>query len=204
MLALKTLRAIRCFGSQPFRQASPSFKSKALYNCLFANPEISNLESLSGAISRTMVLSDIPVTVLFGTEYGFSQEVAEEICKTLCQKSRYRYKCFVRDDRDCYAAKPAVHLPRLRRPVLRNMADYPEGFELGKAQALLIACSTQVCTSPVSQAQCCSSMSYRRAQDLLQFRSDLSWPDILCRVMVFHQLRPRIFVLGWTARMPHL
>ena len=147
MLALKTLRALRCFGNPPFRQASPSFKSKAFCDHVLAHPEIQNLESLTGPQFRTFsVMSDIPVTVLFGTEYGFSQEVAEEICKTLSQKSRYRYTVFVRDDRDCCEAKPAVHLLRLRRPFLRNMADYPEGFELDKSQALLIACSTQVCT----------------------------------------------------------
>lgn len=59
-----------------------------------------------------------PVTVLYGTEYGFSKEVAMKTCDKLRQATYH--------------------------PVLLDMADFPEGLiEWGIHQALLVICSTQ-------------------------------------------------------------
>ena len=66
-----------------------------------------------------------PLTVLYGTEYGFSKEVAEKACSAL---------------------KGAGYWPQLL-----DMADLPQGLpglgQPGCHQALLLVCSTQVrCT----------------------------------------------------------
>ena len=62
-----------------------------------------------------------PLTVLFGTEYGFSKEVAEKACEAL---------------------KEAGYWPQLL-----DMAELPHGLlglADGRHQALLLVCSTQV------------------------------------------------------------
>lgn len=62
-----------------------------------------------------------PVTVLFGTEYGFSKEVAEKACEEV---------------------KEAGYWPQLL-----DMAELPHGLPGladGRHQALLLVCSTQV------------------------------------------------------------
>lgn len=65
-----------------------------------------------------------PITVLFGTEYGFSKEVAEKACEAL---------------------KGAGYWPQLL-----DMAELPHGLpglgapESSRHQALLLVCSTQV------------------------------------------------------------
>lgn len=62
-----------------------------------------------------------PLTVLFGTEYGFSKEVAEKACEAL---------------------KEAGYWPQLL-----DMAELPHGLPGladGRHQALLLVCSTQV------------------------------------------------------------
>lgn len=67
----------------------------------------------------------IPITVLFGTEYGFSKEVSEKLCEHLTSSS-------YQDQKQYY-------------PVLLDMADYPEGLPTltEHHQALLVVCSTQ-------------------------------------------------------------
>jgi sulfite reductase (NADPH) flavoprotein alpha-component len=59
-----------------------------------------------------------PVGVLYGTEFGLSREICEKLCEKLQGTQRYY-------------------------PMLLSMDDYPTGIDLGKFQALLVACSTQ-------------------------------------------------------------
>lgn len=70
-----------------------------------------------------------PVAVLFGTEFGFSREIAEKLC-------------------DKIQGAPGGFWPELV-----NMADYPAGLPLDRCQALLVACSTQGDGVPPSEAR---------------------------------------------------
>ncbi|KXZ56804.1 hypothetical protein GPECTOR_1g724 [Gonium pectorale] len=69
-----------------------------------------------------------PVTVMYGTEYGFSKEIAEKLCGLL-------------------KASGAIW------PSLENMADHPEGYNFSKAQVVLMACSTQGDGVPPTEAR---------------------------------------------------
>ncbi|KAG2448381.1 hypothetical protein HYH02_006963 [Chlamydomonas schloesseri] len=70
-----------------------------------------------------------PVTVLYGTEYGFSKEIAEKLCAQL------------------KAAGCGLW------PQLENMADHAEGYDFSKAQVALLACSTQGDGVPPTEAR---------------------------------------------------
>ncbi|EIE23365.1 hypothetical protein COCSUDRAFT_36399 [Coccomyxa subellipsoidea C-169] len=70
-----------------------------------------------------------PVTVLYGTEYGFSKEIAEKLVGKLKEGG-------------C-----------LCRPRLLDMAEHPEGYPLDAEQALLVVCSTQGDGVPPSEAR---------------------------------------------------
>ncbi|GLI69078.1 hypothetical protein VaNZ11_013623 [Volvox africanus] len=59
-----------------------------------------------------------PVTILYGTEYGFSKEIAEKLCQQLQTSGSFW-------------------------PLLENMADHPQGYDFSKTQVALVACSTQ-------------------------------------------------------------
>ena len=61
----------------------------------------------------------VAVTVLYGTEYGFSREIAEKLATRLQLTERYW-------------------------PRVLDMADHPEGLSLAGEQALFVICSTQV------------------------------------------------------------
>lgn len=71
-----------------------------------------------------------PVTVLYGTEFGFSREVAEKIVDRLIADSAGTYW-----------------------PQLLNMASFPSGLPLDQCQALLVACSTQGDGVPPTEAR---------------------------------------------------
>lgn len=58
----------------------------------------------------------VRVAVLFGTEFGFSQEIAEYVVKELKYLGYW--------------------------PVLHNMAKYRQGYNFEREQLLLVACST--------------------------------------------------------------
>jgi sulfite reductase (NADPH) flavoprotein alpha-component len=77
-----------------------------------------------------------PVAVLFGTEFGFSREVAERLAAALIASSS-----------SSSSAAP-IH------PELLDMADFPSGLPaLARAQALLVACSTQGDGVPPGEAR---------------------------------------------------
>jgi sulfite reductase (NADPH) flavoprotein alpha-component len=62
-----------------------------------------------------------PVTILYGTEFGFSREIAEKLCQRIKNLKTSQYW-----------------------PELINLADYPEGISgLENCQIILIVCSTQ-------------------------------------------------------------
>lgn len=61
---------------------------------------------------------DVRVLVMYGTEYGFSKEIAGVLCKRLQDSDKYW-------------------------PVLVDMADHPKGYPLAEEQAVLVICSTQ-------------------------------------------------------------
>jgi sulfite reductase alpha subunit-like flavoprotein len=68
---------------------------------------------------HTVIPPDVkPVTVIYGTEFGFSREIAEMLCERLKETQALW-------------------------PELIDMADYPEGLPLDAAQAVLMVCSTQ-------------------------------------------------------------
>lgn len=62
--------------------------------------------------------SDIVIAVLFGTEYGFSKEVAERVAAAIMACGSYWVK-------------------------LLDMADHADGLDLSKEQAVIAVCSTQ-------------------------------------------------------------
>ncbi|KAL0048513.1 hypothetical protein WJX82_004898 [Trebouxia sp. C0006] len=62
--------------------------------------------------------SDVVISVLFGTEYGFSKEVAERVAAAVTACGPYRVK-------------------------LLDMADHADGLDLSKEQAVIAVCSTQ-------------------------------------------------------------
>jgi len=68
------------------------------------------------------------VLVMFGTEYGFSKEIAQKLCAKLQATDKYW-------------------------PVLVDMADAPSGWDLANEQALIIACSTQGDGVPPTEAR---------------------------------------------------
>lgn len=87
------------------------------------------LQNQQGKDSGPPLTEDsIVVTILFGTEYGFSKEIAEKL-------------------RDAIWAQPPLW------PQLLDMADHPEGLDLSKEQALLIVCSTQGDGVPPAEAR---------------------------------------------------
>ncbi|BDA47196.1 Sulfite reductase [NADPH] flavoprotein alpha-component [Coccomyxa sp. Obi] len=69
-----------------------------------------------------------PVAVLYGTEYGFSKEIAEKLVGRLKESGEFW-------------------------PRLLDMADHPEGYPLDSEQALLVVCSTQGDGVPPSEAR---------------------------------------------------
>ncbi|KAK9905499.1 hypothetical protein WJX75_000993 [Coccomyxa subellipsoidea] len=69
-----------------------------------------------------------PVTVLYGTEYGFSKEIAEKLLGKLKESGALW-------------------------PRLLDMAEHPEGYPLEAEQALLVVCSTQGDGVPPSEAR---------------------------------------------------
>ncbi|GLC44408.1 hypothetical protein PLESTB_000472800 [Pleodorina starrii] len=69
-----------------------------------------------------------PVTVMYGTEYGFSKEIAEKLCGQLRAAGDFW-------------------------PYLENMADHPTGYDFSKAQVALVACSTQGDGVPPTEAR---------------------------------------------------
>lgn len=69
-----------------------------------------------------------PVTVLFGTEFGFSREIAEKLCTQLTDTGLYW-------------------------PQLLDMAHFPGGLPLDECQALLVVCSTQGDGVPPTEAR---------------------------------------------------
>lgn len=68
------------------------------------------------------------VTILYGTEFGFSREVAETLCENLKETKRFW-------------------------PELLDMGHYPDGLPLEKAQALFVVCSTQGDGVPPTEAR---------------------------------------------------
>ncbi|KAL6745889.1 sulfite reductase [Haematococcus lacustris] len=70
----------------------------------------------------------VRIRVLYGTEFGFSKEVAERLCSRLRETEQYW-------------------------PVLTDMADHPEGLDLQSEQVLLLACSTQGDGVPPTEAR---------------------------------------------------
>lgn len=79
----------------------------------------------------------IPITVLFGTEYGFSKEVAEKACEAL------------------RSAPAPTNGSSGYWPRLLDMADLPGGLPapLAAHQALLLVCSTQGDGVPPTEAR---------------------------------------------------
>lgn len=71
---------------------------------------------------------DVKVTVMFGTEYGFSKEIAEKLCSKVKEMGSFW-------------------------PDLVNMADYPDGYDFSKEQAVFMACSTQGDGVPPTEAR---------------------------------------------------
>ncbi|GIL73126.1 hypothetical protein Vretimale_4732 [Volvox reticuliferus] len=69
-----------------------------------------------------------PVTILYGTEYGFSKEIAEKLCRQLQAAGNFW-------------------------PVLEDMANYPQGYDFSKTQVALVACSTQGDGVPPTEAR---------------------------------------------------
>jgi len=70
---------------------------------------------------------DVELLVMFGTEYGFSKEVAEHVA---CELTFSPYRCKIVD-----------------------MADHPEGYPLANEQVALMVCSTQGDGVPPSEAR---------------------------------------------------
>jgi len=68
------------------------------------------------------------VTILYGTEYGFSKEIAEKLRDSLREQPPYW-------------------------PRVVDMADHPEGLDLAREQALLVVCSTQGDGVPPAEAR---------------------------------------------------
>lgn len=65
---------------------------------------------------------------MYGTEYGFSKEIAEKLCSSLAKQSGLW-------------------------PQLENMADHPEGYSFASSQVVLMACSTQGDGVPPTEAR---------------------------------------------------
>eukprot|EP00891_Asterochloris_glomerata_P006152 jgi/Astpho2/6152/Aster-03568 len=89
------------------------------------------------------------VLVLFGTEYGFSKEVAERLCSELgCLDDGLYWAVCSEEFGNSYqisGSQPySLTLVCLcLRPKLVDMADCPEGCDLAGEQLVLAACSTQ-------------------------------------------------------------
>ncbi|GMH36378.1 hypothetical protein BSKO_04246 [Bryopsis sp. KO-2023] len=104
-------------------------------------------DDVSEVVEETAPLDAIRVPVLYGTEYGFSKEIAEKLCGQLKEKGSYW-------------------------PVLLNMADFPQGLKLANEQILLVVCSTQGDGVPPPEARdFCDWLSAGSAGDL----SDLNF-----------------------------
>lgn len=81
------------------------------------------------AEKRLVLTADlIKVTVMFGTEYGFSRDIAEKLCERIKGLGGYF-------------------------PELVNMADVPEGYDFSREQAVFMACSTQGDGVPPTEAR---------------------------------------------------
>ncbi|MEW5309841.1 MAG: hypothetical protein WDW38_001692 [Sanguina aurantia] len=85
--------------------------------------------SASGAVVASGPSAEhVRVVVLYGTEFGFSKEIAEKLCLQLKEAKTYW-------------------------PVLVDMADHPTGYELSKEQAVFAVCSTQGDGVPPTEAR---------------------------------------------------
>jgi len=70
----------------------------------------------------------LPVCVAFGTEYGFSKEIAQKLCQQLKERGDVI-------------------------PKLIDMGDYPSGYDLASEQCLFVVCSTQGDGVPPAEAR---------------------------------------------------
>lgn len=93
-----------------------------------SNKSTDSNASPSPAVVSGPKADDVVITVLFGTEYGFSKEVAERAAKAVTASGSY----WVR---------------------LLDMADHPEGLDLSQNQAVLVVCSTQGDGVPPTEAR---------------------------------------------------
>ncbi|KAG7674589.1 putative NADPH oxidoreductase A [Nannochloris sp. 'desiccata'] len=121
-------------------------------------------ESVNGADPSPITIAPVPccppdampVTILYGTEFGFSREIAEKLYQRIenCSNTKNRKKYW---------------------PELLNLADFPEGFCLEKCQVVLIACSTQGDGVPPTEArEFCSWLLGPAAPNLSSSKTDTS------------------------------
>lgn len=124
--------------------AAPAFAATS-FDAYLRQPATAPAEAAANAVAATSssaadVPADaIPVTVLFGTEYGFSKEVAEKACERLRG-----------------AAPPSGSDGASYWPRLLDMADLAAGLPGmadGAHQALLLVCSTQGDGVPPTEAR---------------------------------------------------
>lgn len=129
---------------QPTAAAAPTFAATS-FEAYLRQTAAAPAEAAAGtgatscAASATAPADAIPVTVLFGTEYGFSKEVAEKACERLRE-----------------ASPPAGSGAASYWPRLLDMADLPTGLpglSEGAHQALLVVCSTQGDGVPPTEAR---------------------------------------------------
>lgn len=128
---------------QPAAAAAPAFAATS-FDAYLRQPAAAPTAAAAnvGAAASSAVAAPadaIPITVLFGTEYGFSKEVAEKACERLRA-----------------AVPPASSGGASYWPRLFDMADLPgglPGMAEGSHQALLVVCSTQGDGVPPTEAR---------------------------------------------------
>ncbi|GAX76992.1 hypothetical protein CEUSTIGMA_g4439.t1 [Chlamydomonas eustigma] len=104
-----------------------TFLKSSHVNTKVAAPDVAHSAQLTAQKERPDP-SMVKILVLYGTEYGFSKEIAERLASSLKETKQYW-------------------------PTVVDMATRPEGYDFSKEQAALVACSTQGDGVPPTEAR---------------------------------------------------
>ena len=124
--------------------AAPQFAATSFEAYLRQSAAAAAAQPPSGASASAAAPAHAkPITVLFGTEYGFSKEVAQRVCQRL---------------RDAADTGSGDSSGCCYWPQLLDMAELPQGLpdlgsSSGHCQALLLVCSTQGDGVPPTEAR---------------------------------------------------
>ena len=154
---------------QSFLKKEPeAHRDPTSFSSFLKKPQSSENADFNASPSPAVVsgpkADDVVITVLFGTEYGFSKEVAERAAKVVTACGSYWYVCMTfmlaagsqTSVKACSCFPLLAHLYCCARLIftikafllgrvrLLDMADHPEGLDLSQHQAVLVVCSTQV------------------------------------------------------------